>query len=89
VDAELAGVPVQQRGEVGRPRPRHRRAADAVLQQDVARRHERHEVAELHAQIRERSACMQFIVNNEHTHDYLRFSNRSEFIIAICLFALV
>jgi len=55
VDAEVAGLVVQQRGEVGRPGARHGRAADAVLQQDVACRHERHEVAQLHAQVGERS----------------------------------
>jgi hypothetical protein len=59
VDAEVVGAVVQQRREVGRPRPCHRRAADAVLQQDVARPHERHEVAQLHAKVRERTADVQ------------------------------
>jgi hypothetical protein len=50
VHAELVGAVIQQRREVGR-------VADAVLQEDVPHRHERHQVAQLHAEVRERPAC--------------------------------
>lgn len=85
VDAEVVGLVVQQRGEVGRPRARHRRAADAVLQQDVARRHERHEVAELHAQVREGSACNS---SRMKTHSRFAFLEQRN-VIAICQLSFI
>ena len=61
VHAEVVRVVVQQRREVGRPRPRHRRPADAVLEDDVARRDERHEIPQLHPEVREWPACYNFM----------------------------